>query len=196
MKAQVAALFGISALSLIAIYAPLGFAQSNSYSSTMTTTASANSDESTSGQSGAIATAAAPTTADNGGSWEQSVDDAAHNAELTTEKVYHQLARDSENFSLMARVKGILYENKFTRDSDVHVSANEGVVTLSGSVSSEQAAQHIQEVTANVYGVKAVRNKLDYPHSNGAVTSPDVDSTGIAHPAYSDTAPAENAPVH
>jgi osmotically-inducible protein OsmY len=195
MKAQVAALFSIFALGLVFLHAPQAVAQSNSYSSTTTTTAPANGNEAASGQQEMTTTTATPTAANSANSWEQSVTDAADNAELTTEKVYHQLARDSKNFSLMARVRAMLYENKLTRESDVLVSANDGIVTLTGRVPSEQAARDVQQVAANVYGVKAIKNHLDYPHHGGVVTSPDAVSTGIAHPAYSDTAPVENAPV-
>jgi hypothetical protein len=90
----------------------------------------------------------------------------------------------------------VLHENKSTRGSDVHVTADNGTVTLSGQVPSETRAQTVQEVVANVYGVKTVNNELIYPKNRGAVTPPDSDSTGVAHPAYSDLAPAERAPAH
>ena len=78
----------------------------------------------------------------------------------------------------------------------MHVTADNGIVTLTGQVPSELNARRAQEVVASVYGVRVVNNDLNYPHSREAVTPPDADSTGVAHPAYSDTAPAENAPAH
>jgi BON domain len=167
--------FHVSALSLIIIFALPCFAQSNSFSSTTTNTS---------------------TTGANTSSWQQSASDAAHNAKVGTEKVYNQAAHSVKDISLQARIKAVLHENKSTRDSNVRVTADNGIVTLTGGVPSEQDAQHVKEVVASVYGVKAVDNDLDYPHSRRAITPSDADSMGIAHPAYSDTAPAENAPLH
>ena len=177
MKARTVIRFHVSALSLITIFALPCFAQSNYVGSTTTTNTST-------------------TAANTGSSWKQAASDAAHNAEVGTEKVYNQVAHSVKDISLEARIKAVLHENKSTRDSDVRVTADNGIVTLTGGVPSEQNAQHVQEVVASVYGVRAVNNDLDYPHSRRAVTPPDADSTGIAHPAYSDTAPAENAPLH
>ena len=88
----------------------------------------------------------------------------------------------------------MLHENKFTRDENVHVRADNGMVTLTGRVPSEHSAKRVEQVVASVYGVKTVKNQLSYPTDRGVVTPPDADSTGIARPAYSDTAPAEKAP--
>jgi osmotically-inducible protein OsmY len=194
MKAGIAVLLNISALSLITMSALPCFAQGNSYNGTTTTTAPANSNSSASSQPETTTTT---TTVENSGSlWRQSVSDAAHNAEVATENVYNQTARDVKDISLEARIKAVLHEDKATRDSDVHVTADDGIVTLTGVVPSERNAQRVQEVVASIYGVEAVNNNLNYPHSGGAVTPPDADSMGIAHPAYSDTAPAENAPIN
>ena len=176
MKVGIVVSFHVSALSLITIFALPCFAQSSSFSSTTTNTST--------------------TGANAVNSWQQSASDAAHNAEVATEQVYKQVARSVKDISLEARIKAMLHENKSTRDSDVYVTADNGIVTLTGGVPSEHAAQYVQEVVASVYGVKAVNNDLDYPHGRRAVTPPDADSMGIAHPAYSDTAPAENAPLH
>jgi len=193
MKAGISVPLKISALSLITIFALPCFAQNSSYSGTTTTTAPANSNSSASGQAGTASTA---TMAENSGSsWRQSVSDAAHNAEVITENVYNQVARGVKDMSLEARINAVLHENKSTRGSDVHVTADNGVVTLTGNVPSERNAQRVQEVVASVYGVDAVNNDLNYPRSGGALTPPDADSMDIAHSAYSDIAPAENAPV-
>jgi hyperosmotically inducible protein len=135
-------------------------------------------------------------TGDTTGSWQQSASEAVRNAEIATQKVYNDLARNVQNVSLEAKIRAVLHENKATRDSDVQVTANHGVVTLTGEVPSAQSAQQVQDVVASVYGVKAVNNNLKYPHDRGNVTPPDADSTGVAHPAYSDTAPAEKVPAH
>jgi len=191
MKAGIAGLFRVFGLSLVTIFVLPCFAHSSSYKSTTTATAPANSDTSASDQPGTTTTA----TTNNGSSWKQSASDAAHNAEVATGKAYNDVTREVKDISLEARIMAVLHENKSTRDSDVHVTANNGIVTVTGRVPSERNAQRVEEVVASVYGVKAVNNDLNYPHSPGAVTPPDAESTGIAQPAYSDTAPAENAPV-
>jgi osmotically-inducible protein OsmY len=166
-------------------------AWSNSYSNTTTTAVSSSDGTSLSDQSGNNATQ----TEDNGASWQQSATDAAHQAENATEKAYNRVAQDVKDISLEARITAVLHENKSTRDYDVRATADKGTVTLTGVVSSPQDAQHVQDVVASVYGVKAVNNELGYPHSQRRAIPPDADSTGVSHPAYSDTAPAENAPA-
>ena len=182
-----------SAPALVAglIFAAPCFAQSSSFSSTTTTTVPANSNSAASDQPGTTTT-----TTENGSSWKESAGEAAHNAEVATERAYNHVARDVKDMSLEARIKVVLHENKSTRDSDVQVTADNGTVTLTGQVPSEQSARRVQEVVASVYGVSTVNNDLNYPHRREAATPPDADSTGVAHPAYSDTAPAENAPAH
>jgi hypothetical protein len=138
---------------------------------------------------------------DRGSSWQDSLNDAAHNlndavhnVELASEKAYDHVARDVKDLSLETRIRAMLHEDKYTRGLDVHVTANNGVVTLTGQAPSEQSARHVQQVAASVYGVKAVHNDLNYPRHNQRVTPRDADSMGVAHPAYSRTAPAESAP--
>ena len=193
MKPGIAVWFPVSALSIIIVFPIRSLAQRSSDSSTTTTTMPASDSTSASAQTG-MTTTTNTTTEEGRSSWKQSASDAAHNAEIATEKAYNRAARDVKDISLEGRILAVLHENKSTRDSDVHVTADNGVVTLTGKVPSEQNARRVQEVVASVYGVKAVNNDLNYP--SGAVIPRDADSTGIAHPAYSDTAPAENAPAH
>jgi BON domain-containing protein len=134
------------------------------------------------------------TSSDSNGSWQQFAGEAVRDAEAASQKAYNRLAGDVGNVSLEGRVMAVLHENKWTRDSDVQVMADNGIVTLTGNVPSERSAIRVQEVVASVYGVKAVKSELNYPSARGTVTPPDADSMGVAHPAYSDTAPAENAP--
>jgi BON domain len=193
MKAGISlALFG-SLLSLIIFLAIPSFARSSSYSSTMTTTTPASTNPSVCEPG---TTTNATITTENGGSWRRSASEAVHNADVATEKAYNRAARDVDNLSLKGRVEAVLHENKSTRGSDVHVTADNGIVTLSGQVSSKRSARSVEEVVANVFGVKAVNNDLTYPSNRGLVTPPDTDSTGVAHPAYSDIAPVERAPTH
>jgi osmotically-inducible protein OsmY len=194
MKAGIVALF--SALSLTASFAFLCFAQSNSYSSTKTTTTSTNSNMSLSGQPGTAATTASTSTENSANSWQRSINDAVNNAETVTEKAYNEVAGDVRDLSLVARIKAVLHENKSTRDSDVHVTADNGIVTITGSVPSEHNAQRVCEVVASVYGVKAVNNNLDYPHNRGFATSGEADSAGTTQSAHNDDTSTKNARIH
>jgi hypothetical protein len=193
MKARVAALLPVFVFTLIISFTIPSSANS-SYSGTTTNT-SANGGTSSSAQPETTATAGS-TSGNSDNSWKQPASDAADSAEVAAKKAYNHLARFAKDIALEGRIKAVLHENKSTRDSDVHVTADDGVATLTGLVSSEQNAQRVQEVVAGVYGVKAVNNDLNYPHPRGFVTPPDADSTGVAHPAYSDTAPAENVSAH
>jgi hypothetical protein len=194
MKAGIAVLAGIT-LPLITILAFPCLAQSSPYSSTTTSTALSNNNTSASDQSGTTTTTTTtPTTTENdGSSWEQSVSDAANQAKIAVVKTYNDVARDVSDISLEGRILAVLHEDKSTRDLDVHVMADNGVVTVTGVVPSERNAERVEEVVANVYGVKAVSNDLNYPRSRESIAPHD--STAKAHPAYSDTAPGENAPV-
>ncbi len=137
-----------------------------------------------------------PSQPDTATDWQQSADEAVRNAEVAAEKAYNRAAHGVRDVSLEGRVMAVLHENKSTRDADVQVTADNGIVILNGSVASEQAAKRVQEIVASVYGVRGVTNELNFPGARKAVTPRDADSMGIAHPAYSDTAPAEKAPGH
>lgn len=182
------------------------FAQSNSSGNALATTISADheslmSDKNTSTGS---ATNAAPADADSGAAtsstgaanWERSATEAARNIEIAAENAYDGMKQNVNDFSLATKVQAVLHENKYTRSSDVHATATNGVVTLTGQVPTEESARRAQEIVASIYGVKAVNNDLNYPHRKvERATPPDSVSTGVAHPPYSKTAPVESAPA-
>jgi hyperosmotically inducible protein len=128
-------------------------------------------------------------------SWRQSAREPVHSAEIATQKAYAQVERRVENVTLTGRILAVLHENKSTRNSDISVATNNGIVTLTGRVGSGQEAKQVEQVVLGVYGVKSVNNSLSYSGGPTGAIPGDADSTGVAHPAYSDTAPAENAPV-
>jgi hyperosmotically inducible periplasmic protein len=194
MKARMVAL--LSAVGLTAIFALPCFAQRGSYDSIKAATASANSNMSLSGQAGTAMTIASTSAEDSANSWQQSINDAVSNAEAVTERAYNEVTSDVKDISLVARIEAVLHENKSTRDSDVHVTADNGIVTITGSVPSEHNAQRVQEVVASIYGVKAVNNHLDYPQNSGVAASRKADSASIAHPARNDGVSAESAGGH
>jgi BON domain len=170
---------------MVSLLALPAFAQSNSYNNTTapgdTAAASENSTAST-------------MTNSTGNSWSNSAKNAANTAATDTEHAYHQVKRDVKDVALEGRVKAMLHEDKYTRGTDVHVTANQGIVTLTGQVPNKRTALHARQMVASVYGVRAVSNELRYPRSDLAATPPDADSTGVAHPAYSHAAPAERVP--
>jgi osmotically-inducible protein OsmY len=196
MKAGLVLTICGSFLSLIIIFALLSLAGS-SFDRSGVAMRRAAGMPSQSGQPRTVRVAEAVSPDNNGsGSWQQSASQAAHDAEVAAEKAYNEVAREIQDVSLEGKVLAVLHENKATRGSAVHVTASDGVVTLTGQVPSERAARSVQEIAAGVYGVKAVLNNLNYPHDNvETATPPDADSTGVAHPAYSDTAPAEKVPA-
>ena len=61
---------------------------------------------------------------------------------------------------LTAKIKGKLMEDEMTRFSDVSVTTNNGVVTLTGSVPDEQALKQVLSVARGSQGVTRVENDL------------------------------------
>jgi osmotically-inducible protein OsmY len=162
------------------------FAQTDSYNNTKAPAGTAAAPENP--------TTASTTTNSTGNSLTNSAENAANAVATDTEHAYHQVKHDVKDAALEARVKAMLHEDKYTRGTDVHVTANRGIVTLTGQVPSQRTAWHARQMVASVYGVRAVYNELRYPRADLAVTPRDADSTGIAHPAYSREAPAERVP--
>jgi hypothetical protein len=143
-----------------------------------------------------------PTATDsNESSWRDSLNDAAHNLNdaahhfgLASQKAYDRVGRELTDLTLETRIRAMLHQNKYARGSDVQVMVNNGTVTLTGRVPSEASARHLQEAVSSVDGVRAVNDNLNYPQRKRLVTPRDAASMGVAHPAYSRTAPAESAP--
>ncbi len=106
---------------------------------------------------------------------------------------YSEVVEDLEDFSLEAKIMAMLRENKITRDSDIHVHANNGIVTVSGHMASPQKARQVQCIVSNVYGVKGVKNALTAPNDEVTVTRSAADSVQVAQPSPSGTEPAEKS---
>jgi len=153
-------------------------------------------DQSTMTSSPTGTRASAATSGNGAANWERSATETARNIEIATEKAYEDMKQNVSDLSLAAKVQAVLHENKYTRSSDVHATANNGIVTLTGQVPSQESARRVEEIVANIYGVKAVTNDLNYPErSVQPATPPDSVSTGVARPPYSKTAPVESAPA-
>ena len=61
---------------------------------------------------------------------------------------------------LTAKIKGKLMEDEMTRFSDVSVTTNNGVVTLTGSVPDQEALKQVLSVARSASGVSRVENVL------------------------------------
>ena len=73
---------------------------------------------------------------------------------------YHEAATAVSDTAITIEVKAGLHENKLTRSGDIQVHTNEGVVTLQGTVKSDEAVSAAQKVAQEASGVKEVRNEL------------------------------------
>lgn len=62
--------------------------------------------------------------------------------------------------AMTAKIKGKLMENEMTRFSDVSVTTNNGVVTLTGSVPDEQASKQAASIARGSEGVTRVENDV------------------------------------
>jgi hyperosmotically inducible protein len=62
--------------------------------------------------------------------------------------------------AVTARIKGKLVEGEMTRFSDVSVTTNNGVVTLTGTVPDEQALKQVLSVARGSEGVTRVENDV------------------------------------
>jgi hyperosmotically inducible protein len=61
---------------------------------------------------------------------------------------------------LTAKIKGKLMEDEMTRFSDVSVTTNNGVVTLTGSVPDQEASKQVFSIARSAQGVTHVENDL------------------------------------
>lgn len=114
----------------------------------------------------ACAWAAAPAETDRSGSVGAAISDTA-----ITAKVKTRLATDQ-------RIKG----------SDIDVTTNNAVVTLTGSASSSDAKQAAQTLAGNVSGVHAVNNQLSAPSMSSELGEKARHATQKTATAVSDTA--------
>lgn len=66
---------------------------------------------------------------------------------------------------ITAQVKLSLHGDKMTKNSEIHVTTVAGVVTLSGSVPSPDAAARAEQLAKQTAGVKEVTNQLKVSQS-------------------------------
>jgi hypothetical protein len=83
-----------------------------------------------------------------------------HMTKLDTFQVTDQSRRSFDDFALSSRVWANLAKDKQTRSAYINVLAQNGNVTITGSVGSEKTVKAITRAVAKVQGVKAVQNQV------------------------------------
>ncbi len=96
---------------------------------------------------------------------------------LVAEVAERVTAEAPTNAALAARVKSNIGRNVITNPSAVEVAANNGVVTLHGTVLASDAQKLVQHVRS-IPGVKRVENQLNVHEEAGNVSSLQTGETG------------------
>jgi osmotically-inducible protein OsmY len=89
----------------------------------------------------------------------QKIEQAADTA-AAAKDAYSGTERAVKDTTITAEVKTALARDKDVRSSEIHVDTIAGVVTLKGSVSSPEIAQHAMQLAEQVSGVQSVNNQL------------------------------------
>jgi hyperosmotically inducible protein len=87
-------------------------------------------------------------------------DGALHEAGSSVKHLYRATRDELSDATLTTKVKTALLEDKETKPYTIHVSSDQGTVTLSGDVGSPQAASAATRIANQVSGVRAVNNHL------------------------------------
>jgi cytidylate kinase len=69
--------------------------------------------------------------------------------------------REMDNLALSSLVKAAILSHPETRDVEIAVKADAGVVTISGKVKTQDTADLIKEIAENVPGVQEVKDDID-----------------------------------
>jgi len=73
--------------------------------------------------------------------------------------------RAVDDSKITVKVKSALHEDKQLGESDIHVNTTAGVVTLTGSVPSPDAASRAVQIAQGVEGVNSVHNQLVFANA-------------------------------
>lgn len=90
----------------------------------------------------------------------ESTENAASSAGHALTEAYHGTATAVKDSTITAKVKSALYEDTITKSGHIHVTTVAGVVTLRGTVASDEVARHAQQRATETTGVKRVEDKL------------------------------------
>jgi hyperosmotically inducible periplasmic protein len=74
--------------------------------------------------------------------------------------------RAVDDSKITIKVKTALHEDKHLGESDIHVNTTAGVVTLTGIVSSPDAAAHAVQIAQGVEGVNSVNSQLAFANAS------------------------------
>ncbi|MGC1397100.1 BON domain-containing protein [Candidatus Binatus sp.] len=90
----------------------------------------------------------------------QKIEQAGSDTAAAAKDAYSGTERAVKDTTITAEVKTALARDKDVRSSEIHVDTIAGVVTLKGSVSSPEIAQHAMQLAEQVSGVQSVNNQL------------------------------------
>jgi hyperosmotically inducible protein len=90
----------------------------------------------------------------------QSMKQAGSDMAGAAEDTYHGAVTAVRDTEISAKVKTALHEDRATEHSDIHVSTSAGIVTLRGSVATQDVAMRAVQVAEAAKGVKQVNNEL------------------------------------
>jgi hyperosmotically inducible periplasmic protein len=93
---------------------------------------------------------------------------AGSDTAAAAEDAYHGTERAAKDTAITTEIKTALARDKNVASSGIHVDTIAGVVTLKGSVSSREVAQHAAQVAEQIDGVKSVNNQLMVSSSSNA----------------------------
>ena len=85
---------------------------------------------------------------------------AGSDTAAAAEDTYTGAKRAVKDVTITAKVKKALHDDPALGAADIHVKTKTGVVTLTGQVSSRDAAAHARDLAAQTEGVKRVNNQL------------------------------------
>jgi hyperosmotically inducible periplasmic protein len=88
------------------------------------------------------------------------VEQAGSDTATAAKDAYHGTKRAVKDTSITAAVKTALARDKNVDSSEIHVSTTAGIVTLQGSVPSNEVATHAAQVAEQANGVRSVNNQL------------------------------------
>ncbi|HET6724809.1 MAG TPA: BON domain-containing protein [Gammaproteobacteria bacterium] len=98
---------------------------------------------------------------DNAQNASQQAEGTVNQAKDNADNMANEAKTDVSDSAITAAVKSKLLANSSTSGMDIHVETNHGVVTLSGTVSSDAEKDLAERIARNTDGVTDVTNNLN-----------------------------------
>ncbi|MBF6571433.1 MAG: BON domain-containing protein [Candidatus Binataceae bacterium] len=98
----------------------------------------------------------------------ESMSAAGHDTAAAASHAWHGTKTAVKDTDITSKVKMHLHGDKLTKGQDIHVDTVNGMVTLSGSVSSSGVSAHAVRVARDTEGVRGVKNDLRISSANAA----------------------------